>query len=58
MRSDASIQATSRGPPWMSTTMMEVLVAVATVCSHQNSKFVTGKHQDDTSGHGVLGGRR
>ena len=26
MRSDSSIQATSRGPPWMSTTMMEVLV--------------------------------
>ena len=54
MRSDASIQATSRGPPWMSTTMMEVLVAVATVCGHQSSKVVTGKQQDDTFCHGVV----
>ena len=58
MRSDSSIQATSRGPPWMSTTMMEVLVTVATVCSRQASKVFTGEQQDDDVCHGVVAGRR
>ena len=56
MRSDASIQATSRGPPWMRTTMIEVLVAVATVCSNQDIRAVFGKQQDDIACHGVVAG--